>query len=271
MITVKAYAKINYRLNVLGKRSDGYHEVETYMQAIDLYDDVSVSWEEGGEGLVIELDPGRTDLPSDAGNLAFRAAVLMHETFHPDRSEKISIEIVKRIPVAAGLAGGSSNAAGVINGLAILWNIGDDARIMELAAKLGADVPFCVASQRGCFAAVGTGTGADLTPVSPRAFKILLTTPDIPVPTKAVYGELKPSDYEVPYTEFGNHLQAPSLRLFPEIGQVIEAHEELPGRALTQLSGSGPSVFSLFDPDAAVPDFTQISSRYFTVLTETKV
>ena len=271
MITVKAYAKINYRLNILGKRPDGYHEVENYMQAIELHDDVCVEWTEGGEELSVDLDPGRADLPSDSGNLAYRAAVLMHKTFHPERPEKISIKIVKRIPVAAGLAGGSADAAGVINGLAALWNVEDEDRLLDLASGLGADIPFCVASQRGNFAAIGIGTGAQLTPADPMPFKVLLTTPDITVPTKAVYGELKPSDYQVPFTGFGNHLQAPALRLFPGIKQVMDAHEDLNSRVLTQLSGSGPSVFSLFDPETAVPDYSLISSRYFTVLTETKV
>ena len=271
MITVKAYAKINYRLNVLGKRSDGYHEVENYMQAIKLHDDVSVSCGEGGNGLFISLDPGRADLPSDSGNLAYRAAVLMHEAFHPEKAEKIHIGIVKRIPVAAGLAGGSADAAGVINGLAALWNVEDEEKLLSLAARLGADIPFCVASQRGNFAAIGTGTGTELTSAKAMPFKVLLTTPDITVPTKAVYGELEPSDYQVPFKDFGNHLQAPALRLFPGIRKVMDAHEELPGRVLTQLSGSGPSVFSLFDKDAQIPDFSAISSAYFTVLTETKV
>ena len=271
MITVKAYAKINYRLNVLGKRPDGYHEVETYMQAIELCDDVCVSCEEGGSGLEISLAPGRDDLPSDSGNLAYRAAVLMHEAFHPQTPEKISIKVVKRIPVAAGLAGGSTDAAGVMNALAALWNIEDEAGLLSLAARLGADVPFCVSAQRGCFAAIGTGTGADLAPAPAKAYKLLLTTPDIAVPTKAVYGELKPSDYKERFSGFGNHLQFPALRLFPGIQEVMDAHGKLPGRVLTQLSGSGPSVFSLFGPDAGIPDFSSISSRYFTVLTETKV
>ena len=271
MITVKAYAKINLRLNVLGKRTDGYHEVENLMQAIELCDDVSVECKEEGEGLVIDLKPGRDDLPSDAGNLAYRAAVLMHETFHPGKAEVISIRVVKRIPVAAGLAGGSADAAAVINALAELWNVENDDRIHSLAAGLGADIPFCVASQRGCFAAVATGTGTELAPVSAKAYKVVLTTPAVPVPTKAVFAELRPDDYRTPFTGFGNHLQAPALRLFPEIREVIEAHEKLPGRLLTQLSGSGPSVFSLYEKDAQIPDISQLSSHYFTVLTETKV
>lgn len=241
------------------------------MQAIDLYDDVSICCEDGGDGLVIDLAPGREDLPSDSGNLAYRAAVKMHETFHQSRSEKISIEVVKRIPVAAGLAGGSADAAAVINGLAALWGIENDPELLAAAAKLGADVPFCVSAQQGNFAAIGTGTGADLTPASPRRYKILLSTPDITVPTKAVYGELKPEDYAEAFTGFGNHLQAPSLRLFPGIEDVMEAHRRLPGRIVTQLSGSGPSVFSLFEPDGEISDYSTISTRYFTVLTETKI
>ena len=138
---VKAFAKINLILNMLGEMPNGYHRIESFMQAIELHDDVAVSWEERGAvdggggpagsasgsdrkapmdgdlpaGLSIRLDPGRPDLPSDEGNLAYRAAALMHEAFHPDVSEIIDIKITKRIPVAAGLAGGYADGAAVSN------------------------------------------------------------------------------------------------------------------------------------------------------------
>ena len=266
---IESYAKINLRLNILGKRPDGFHEVETFMQAIGLHDDVFVDWTESQTPLTISLDPGRPDLPSDAGNLAYRAAVLMHQNFRPDAKGSVDIKIVKRIPVAAGLAGGSGNGAAVINALGEIWGIPMEDRL-RVGAKLGSDVPFCIASQMGQTAAIGTGTGADLTPAKPAEFKVLLTTPNISVPTKAVYGELKPEDYAVQFTKYGNHLQAPSLRLFPAIQEVLDLHSALPGQTLTQLSGSGPSVFTLFEPDAEIPDFTHISTRFNTILTETR-
>lgn len=275
---IESYAKINFRLNILGKRPDGFHLVENYMQAIGLHDDVIVDWEDAlgcdmdwtnaPAPFAVDLDPGRDDLPSDEGNLAYRAAVLMHDNFRPQTAGKVSIKVVKRIPVAAGLAGGSGNGAAVINALGEMWGIPLEERL-KVGAKLGSDVPFCIVSQLGRTAAIGTGTGADLNPAEPLKYKVLLTTPYISVSTKAVYGELKPDDYAVPFTGFGNHLQAPALRLFPAIQEVLDLHGALPGQVLTQLSGSGPSVFTLFAPDAEIPDFTHISSRFHTVLTET--
>lgn len=271
---IESYAKINFRLNVLGERPDGYHEVETLMQAIALHDDVFVDWEENTGApecapcFSITLAPGRDDLPADSGNLAYRAATLMHDVFRPMLSGRVVIRIVKRIPVAAGLAGGSGNAAAVMNALGEIWGIPLEDRI-SAGARLGADVPFCIASQNGITAAIGLGTGADLSPAKPCRCKVLLTTPDISVPTKAVYGALEPADWATPFIGFGNHLQAPALRLFPEIQEVLDLHKALPGQVLTQLSGSGPSVFTLFDTDAEIPEYTHISSRFHTVLTET--
>ncbi len=302
-IEVKAYAKINFILNVLGKRDDGYHEVETFMQAIDLFDTVRVEVEEpvgrnsyaeekaavlkssteAGAGvrkgseefaenacgsIEICLKPGSPKLPSGEGNLACRAALLMHSLYRKESRLRISIDIEKRIPIAAGLAGGSADAAAVITALGRLWGIKSLKELCEAGSKLGSDVPFCVLSQNGISAAVGRGRGNELSPAKAVDCSLALSTPDIEVSTPAVYGELKPEDYRKPYdiaafesaeslgeklSFCGNHLQAPSLRLFPQTAAVLEAHRALPGGLYTQLSGSGPSVFTVFDRENEAP------------------
>ena len=300
-IEVKAYAKINFILNVLGKRDDGYHEVETFMQAIDLFDTVRVEVEEpvgrngyaeekaaalkgsteAGTGvrkgseefaesacgsIEISLKPGSPKLPSGEGNLACRAALLMHSLYRKESRLRISIDIEKRIPIAAGLAGGSADAAAVITALGRLWGINSLEELCEAGSKLGSDVPFCVLSQNGISAAVGRGRGNELSPVKAVDCSLALSTPDIEVSTPAVYGELK--DYRKPYdiaaferaeslgeklSFCGNHLQASSLRLFPQTAAVLEAHRALPGGLYTQLSGSGPSVFTVFEREKEPP------------------
>jgi 4-diphosphocytidyl-2C-methyl-D-erythritol kinase len=215
---VKAYAKVNMILNILGKLPGGYHEIESFMQAIDLADDVSVSWEERPqeEGFTVSLDPGRPDLPADGGHLAYRAAVLMRETFRPALSGHAKIKVEKRIPVAAGLAGGSADGAAVITALARLWGIlpeekeGAESRetapdcaphsplpaaLLETAAKLGSDVPFSLMAQNGVFAAVARGTGTELAPAEPVDCALLLLTSPFGVSTKAVYQALRPEDF----------------------------------------------------------------------------
>jgi len=283
---VKAFAKINLILNMLGEMPNGYHRIESFMQAIELHDDVAVSWEERGAvdggggpagsasgsdrkalkdgktsaGLSIRLDPGRPDLPSDEGNLAYRAAALMHEAFHPDISEIIDIKITKRIPVAAGLAGGSADGAAVITALARLWHLEDPApcgggagsgeaplpkALYDIAAKLGSDVPFCLMAQNGTPAAIARGTGTELTPVPPVDIPVVLLTSPFGVSTKDVYRALKPGDQgpEAPFygdieafmraktiekkARFtGNQLTAPALRVCPEIAERLAVLED---------------------------------------------
>lgn len=261
-MTVKAYAKINLILNVLGTRPDGYHEVEMVMQAIDLCDDVDVQCTEGG-GFSIELDPGREDLPADRGNLAYRAAELMHSAYHGEKDETIKIKITKRIPVAAGMAGGSTDAAAVIWALAKLWGIEDEEALEALGAKLGADVPFCIMVQSGRTAAIARGTGTELQPIAPTELGLLVSTPPVSVSTKDVYGECREGDCaeRMDVTPFekdlgqdeklavmGNHLMPPAIRLFPLIRERIEQMKTLDGALLTMMSGSGPTVFSVFPP-----------------------
>ena len=238
---LKAYAKVNMILNVLGKRPDGYHEVLMLMQAISLADIVSL---ETADGL---LTPA--DFEYGEKDLAWKAALLMAESFAPELLEKgkagirgVRISIEKHIPAAAGLAGGSADAAAVLIGLAKLWG-GAFLRtnralldaLLPLGAQLGSDVPFCIASQLGHPAAIASGRGTQLEFVEPTDCSVDLYFSDAVIPNKtaAVYRELKPEDCSPVYdiraflaaptlTEkrslMGNHLQAPAERLLAKQG-----------------------------------------------------
>lgn len=276
----KAYAKINLILNVLGKRQDGFHEVESVMQALDLFDRVRVGWEpeelglrgsmyrceEYPQELSIEIRTDSGKLPTGPDNLAYQAALLMHETFHKDCVDKITVDIEKKLPVAAGLAGGSADAAAVMKGLAKLWGIWDEkqAEMIQAAEKIGSDVPFCVLVQTGKTACIATGKGTKLQPIQPVDCKVLTSTPDLAVSTKDVYGQLAAEDFEQRFdtesflesiqagnwTEaaghMGNHLQASAVRLFPEIEKTIDWVRAQKNPMAVQVTGSGPTVFGIY-------------------------
>ena len=276
-LDIKAYAKINLVLNVLGERSDGYHEVEMVMQAIDLCDDVTVGWQPdmscmvGAYGkkaeLKVSLDPGSETLPSDERNLAYKAAVLMHETFHPNMNESVEIKIVKRIPEAAGLAGGSADGAAVAGGLARLWKIKDEARLQQVLAALGADVPFAYMAQNGTPAALATGSGTELRPIPPTRCKILIEKPEFGLSTKDVYAEVRPEDccerfnvqpfiWNAPLARklaaMGNHLTAPALRLRPELKDTLDRLKTMDDPLAVLMSGSGPACYAVYPKDADI-------------------
>ena len=282
-IELKAKAKVNLLLNVLGKRPDGYHELQMVMQAIDLADDVRIEWErQTGEmairgcflgGMAIALDPGHKKLPSGPNNLAYQAASKMYDAFHRGRREVCTIEIRKNIPLAAGLAGGSTDAAAVLWGLARLWDLAPNEtdegmdpevrqKLFDIALSIGSDVPFCLAAAMGHTAAIAEGRGEKLTYIEPLHARIETYTPPVEVPTAKVYGALKPEDYAVPYdvagylkaetvrekcAYLGNHLQAPACRLYPRIAKEIERLSQIDDGLCTLQSGSGPTVFTVFE------------------------
>ena len=282
-IELKAKAKVNLILNVLGKRPDGYHELQMVMQAIDLADDVRIEWErQTGEmairgcflgGMAIALDPGHKKLPSGPNNLAYQAASKMYDAFHRGRREVCTIEIRKNIPLAAGLAGGSTDAAAVLWGLARLWDLAPNEtdegmdpevrqKLFDIALSIGSDVPFCLAAAMGHTAAIAEGRGEKLTYIEPLHARIETYTPPVEVPTAKVYGALKPEDYAVPYdvagylkaetvrekcAYLGNHLQAPACRLYPRIAKEIERLSQIDDGLCTLQSGSGPTVFTVFE------------------------
>ena len=283
-----AYAKVNLILNVLGTLPSGYHEVRMLMQAISLCDVV--------EAELSEHVLGPRDFAYGSRDLAYRAALLMAESFRPelicsaldeDGLEKapgvrgVSVSIEKRIPAAAGLAGGSADAAAVMICLARLWGIfgltegaegsPDDALIAglcPLGARLGSDVPFCIASQLGRPAAIASGTGTELEFVQPTDCAVTLYPSDLTLPdkTRAVYRELKEEDCSPVYdieaflsaktlaekrSLMGNHLQPAAERILERLGikpdpyftPETKASSPVPKDAV--LCGAGPTYFSI--------------------------
>lgn len=279
-ITIKAYAKINLSIDVLGKRPDGYHEVLMVMEQVDLFDLVKVTWMENRdqEEPFIHLSTNLSYLPADSRNIAYKAAELMAEQYGREATGQISIKIDKRIPVAAGLAGGSANCAAVLHALNQLWELKLDlGTLMKLGAGLGADVPFCLAGQaalneelklkedpRAGTCAVASGIGERLEQVPPLNAWVLLSKPTISLSTAQVYGGLNLEEIpEHPNTaelvaglkegnlykiskNMTNVLENYSLKEYPVIvytkNKIVQD-----GKAYKALmSGSGPTVFGLY-------------------------
>ena len=260
-LVVKAPAKINLALDVLGTRSNGYHDVRMVMQTVSLYDDVTI--EKGGPA-GISVYCGLPYVPSDERNLAYKAAALLAEEF--GLQEGIAVSLYKRIPVAAGLAGGSSDAAAVLDGVNRLFGLGlSQEELMERGMKLGADVPYCVA--KGTMLAEGLGEKLTKLPLMPDC-AVVLAKPSFSLSTKKVYQALPsdPSDYDhgnvdgvLEGLEKGdlkqiassmtNVLETVSIGLHPEIKEIREFFMRH-GALGAMMSGSGPTVFGLFASEA---------------------
>jgi len=258
-IVKKAYAKINLSLDVLRKREDGYHELKMIMQTIDLHDTVTV--EKAEEGIILECDSRL--VPNDSRNIAWKAACAMMEAYGIKGG--VRINIVKRIPVAAGLAGGSSDAAAVLRGMNDLFRIGAGAdELRKIGRKLGADVPYCVSG--GTKLAEGIGDKlTDLPGFS--GVDIVLVKPPIEVSTAWVYGNLDISrigDLDRPDTdkitaaigrrdvktvagEMKNVLETVTIKEYESVQLAKEKLREA-GALGSLMSGSGPTVFGIF-PD----------------------
>lgn len=253
-VTVYAPAKINLTLDITGKRSDGYHTVDMVMQAVSLYDTVEVTAQPGGE---IRVSCTEQAIPTDSQNTAYRAAELfLKET---KRSDGAAISIKKQIPMEAGLAGGSSDAAAVLLGLNKIY--GEPLTMDELsklASAVGADVPFCLYG--GTMLATGTGTHLQNIYQMPDCF-IVLVKPPVGVSTKEAYRLCDGRGYDVPVhsreliacLKRGNiHDAARSLynafEQVLELGQVQEIKDKLLsfGAGGACMSGSGPTVFGIF-------------------------
>lgn len=259
----KAPAKINLLLDVLHKRSDGYHEVEMIMTMVDLADRLEMS-ELTRDTIVISSQAGY--IPLDEKNLAFQAARLMKEQYSVNKG--VYIHLDKKVPVAAGLAGGSSDAAATLRGLNRLWKLGvSDEELCQLGAKLGSDVPFCVTGGT----ALATGRGEVLTPLPalPQCW-VVLAKPPINVSTAEVYNRIRadqiqrhPSatrmeqairelSFAKMCTELGNVLEDVTLRLHPEVRQLKESMIRF-GADGVLMSGSGPTVFGLVRKESKIP------------------
>ena len=252
----KAYAKVNITLDVVGKREDGYHLLKMIMQNIDIYDVITIEKIESG----IEITCNKPYVPTDERNLAYKAAKLFKDTFNI--TSGVSINIKKNIPVAAGLAGGSTDCAAVLKIMNKLFQVNaDNEKLMELGVKLGADVPYCIDGGT----ALCEGIGEVLTTLKP--FKnhiIVLVKPPFGVSTKEVYksfdlGRVKnhpETDKVIAYMNednlyevaknMKNLLENVTLKKHKVISSIKSEMESL-GAIKAMMSGSGPTVFAFFD------------------------
>lgn len=256
-LELKALAKINLGLDVLGKREDGYHDVRMVMQSVYLYDNVRI---EQKRKPGIELISNLYYLPSDSGNIAYKAAQMLMEEF--DLSGGVRITLEKHIPVAAGMAGGSSNAAAVLFGMNRLYGLHlSQQELMERGVKLGADVPYCII--RGTVLAEGIGEKLTILPAMPKC-AILIAKPPISVSTKVVYEALdaleivKHPDIDglIQALEqgslkraaecMGNVLEDVTIPRYPVINDIKQEMIDF-GALNAMMSGSGPTVFGLFE------------------------
>ncbi|HEV8617773.1 MAG TPA: 4-(cytidine 5'-diphospho)-2-C-methyl-D-erythritol kinase [Methylomirabilota bacterium] len=251
-LLLSAAAKVNLALEVLSKRADGYHEIATVMQTVDLSDRLLL--EEAGE---VELRTSAPGVPSDERNLAVRAAVVLRGAAKIDRGVRITLD--KRIPAAAGLGGGSTDAAAVLVGLNRLWGLRwPVARLAEVATDLGMDVPFFL---RGGVA-VATGRGEHVEPVAGGRLALVLVNPKFAASTAEMYGRVTPAMYtdgERTRRVIGalrtrraarvadslyNGLEAAAMGAFPQIRRMRSALSAA-GALGALMSGSGPTVFGV--------------------------
>ena len=256
-IKLKALAKINLGLDVLGRRENGYHDVRMIMQSIYLYDEVKI---ERAAQPGISVKSNLTFLPTGEGNIAYKAAEMLTREF--ELSEGVRIVLNKHIPVAAGMAGGSSNAAAVLFGMNRLFELGlTQEELMERGVKLGADVPYCI--MRGTVLAEGIGEQLTPLPAMPKC-TVLGAKPPASESTKVVYealdakeiikhpdidgliAGLEQKNLQKIASCMGNVLEEVTIPMCPVIEEIKQ--EMLSAGALgAMMSGSGPTVFGLFE------------------------
>ncbi len=262
-------AKINLMLKVLGKREDGYHDLYSVMQPVTLYDNITI---EAGEGAGIAIECLNADLPSDSSNIAFRAAELFLD--RTGIKKRVFITIDKKIPVGAGLGGGSSNAATVLMALNTLLDGGlKERELMEMGACLGSDVPFFILKGP----ALATGRGEILERITLPGCHYILVNPGFQVSTAWVYGNLDLTknleNNTLTYSRqaFGgceqikerlfNDLEPVTAARHPQVSRLKEMLMEN-GASGALMSGSGPTVFGIFDePWRAARAFDAIKAR----------
>lgn len=263
-LRLKAYGKINLGLDVLRKREDGYHDVRMIMQTVGIFDRIDLIWKPDPG---IQVETNLYYLPNNENNLVYKAASLLMDEFHIPHG--VMIRLKKFIPVAAGMAGGSSDAAAVLFGVNKMFGLGlSTSDLMERGVKIGADVPFCI--MRGT--ALSEGIGEVLTPLPPvPQCQVLIAKPGISVSTKFVYENLHANDLRPEQhpdidgivtairqkdlygiaDKLGNVLETVTVREYPVIQEIKDKMMEY-GAVGSLMSGSGPTVFGLFtSPRAA--------------------
>ncbi len=254
--TQRAYAKINIGLDVLRRRADGYHEVKMIMQTVDIYDELVL---ERRKQPGIELRMDNSELPSGGDNLICRAADLLFR--EKEITGGVNISLTKRIPIAAGMAGGSADAAAALRGLNELFDMGYSLKELQaLGVGLGADIPYCLAGGT----MLSEGIGEILTPLpAPPAAHLVIAKPDINVSTAFVYGNLhadrlawhpdidgmivalQKGDLDGITDRLGNVLETVTVKAHPVIEQIKELLRKQ-GAENALMSGSGPTVFGIF-------------------------
>lgn len=275
---INAPAKINLVLDVLNKREDGYHNVKMVMQSLELCDVVTVEKTDGG--ITISSDSGV--VPCDDTNIAYKAAKIMLDKANSGMG--VHIDIQKNIPVAAGLAGGSTDGAAVLVALNEMLDLNfSTEQLMELGGKFGADVPYCVIKGT----ALAEDTGVKLTKIEPYGnHTVLLVKPDISVSTPWVYKNLdlknvshpdvdafieciKSQNYVKSYEYMGNVLESVTVKEYPVIDEIKNKMMDL-GASVSLMSGSGPTVFGIFENEQKAIDAAQVFKKDFKEVIVTK-
>ena len=256
-MSLKALAKINLGLDVVRRREDGYHEVRMIMQTINMYDKLELSKTKEDK---ITVETNVSFLPTNENNLVYRAADLLKKEF--GIKQGIHIKLSKFIPVAAGMAGGSSDAAAVLYGMNKMFELGlTKKQLMERGVKLGADIPYCI--MRGT--ALAEGIGEILTPLKPAPqCHVLIAKPGISVSTKFVYENLHANELEHHpdidsmlaaieandlyglASKMENVLETVTIKEYPIIEEIKDSMKAN-GAINAMMSGSGPTVFGIFD------------------------
>lgn len=280
MISLKAHAKINLSLDVLNKRDDGYHNLRMIMQTIQLHDTIFIEKIPSG----VEIDCVASYVPNNSTNIACKAAEAMISKFNLDAGVRIKID--KKVPVAAGLAGGSADAAAVIKGVNSLFNLSiQQNELMDIASTIGADVPYCIMGGT----ALAEGIGEELTSLSLlKDIPILIVKPKIGVSTAWVYKNLdfdkiisrpdtealisaiQNKDIKFIAQNMRNVLESVTVIKHPIIEKIKKILLE-EGAIGSMMSGSGPSVFGIFeDKDKAISAYKKIKkSKNECILTYT--
>lgn len=264
MITRKSPAKINLFLNIIDKRDDGYHNIETYFQFINLYDEIHIN---SISGNVIEFSSNNKSL-SASGNLCVKAAEILKDYIKPKNSLNASIKLIKNIPIGAGLGGGSSNAATILLGLNDLWQCNlKKSELISLGKELGSDVPVFING----FSAFGFDTGISLVQHSIEKKFFLVIYPRIHVSSKIMYSKYKIKDcikhinldnmhHNIGYNSFEELL----CFEHPEIKELLNL---LRKNGNGSISGSGSCLFSIFDNEESARNMSKfIPNKYQTYI-----
>lgn len=255
-IVIKAMAKVNLGLDVLRRLENGYHEVKMVMQTVDLYDELTVT-KEGTEEIIITSNTG--ELPLNEDNLIYKAATLLFEK--AGCAYGVSIHLNKNIPIAAGMAGGSTDAAATLLALNALFEFGfSKEELAEIGVKIGADVPYCIYG--GTYLSEGIGEVLTKLPDAPDCY-IVIAKPPIGVSTKYVYENLhietvkehpdmdgmvdaiKQNSLQGVVNKMGNVLETVTIKRYPEIERMKQCLLDN-GAMNALMSGSGPTVFGIF-------------------------